>query len=49
MEQLLAPISDLGFPIVVSMYLLVRLEGKMDKLSYSIVKLVDMVERNIQK
>jgi hypothetical protein len=36
MEQLLAYTANFGFPIVISMYLLVRIEGKLEQLSGSI-------------
>lgn len=36
MEELLKQIGNFGFPIVVSIYLLVRVEGKLEKLSESI-------------
>lgn len=39
MEEILGQISNIGFPIVLSVYLLVRLEGKMEKLSESISEL----------
>ena len=45
MEELIAQISNVGFPIVVSMYLLVRIEGKMSDLTRSIDKLTDVLER----
>ena len=39
MEDIFNQIGNLGFPIVISIYLLVRLEGKMEKLTESISKL----------
>jgi hypothetical protein len=36
MEQVLAMIANMGFPIVVSVYLLVRIESRMEALSESI-------------
>jgi hypothetical protein len=36
MEEMLNQISNIGFPIVVSVYLLVRFEGKIDMLTKSI-------------
>ncbi len=39
MEELFTPIANLGFPIVVSIYLLVRVEGQLDKLTDSINEL----------
>lgn len=45
MEELISQIGNVGFPIVVSMYLLVRIEGKMNDLSRSIDKLTDVLEK----
>lgn len=39
MESILGQIANLGFPIVLSIYLLVRVEGKLEKLSESINEL----------
>ena len=36
MEQMLALIANLGFPIVVSVYLLVRIENRLEALTESI-------------
>ncbi|MDQ0231368.1 YvrJ family protein [Metabacillus malikii] len=36
MEQWLAVISEVGFPIVVTLYLLNRIESKLDALNHSI-------------
>lgn len=36
MEQVFQHIADLGFPIVLSLYLLLRLEGKIEALTLSI-------------
>lgn len=45
MEELLVQISNVGFPIVLSMYLLIRLEGKMEQLTESISKLTDVLNK----
>lgn len=45
MEELITQIGNVGFPIVVSMYLLVRIEGKMSDLTRSIDKLTDVLEK----
>ncbi|PHV70190.1 YvrJ family protein [Sporanaerobium hydrogeniformans] len=45
MEELLVQISNVGFPIALSVYLLVRLEGRMEKLTDSIVKLTDVLDK----
>lgn len=39
MGQWVPLIQDFGFPVVVTLYLLHRIEGKLDKLNDSIVKL----------
>ena len=36
MEQLLTYTANYGFPMVISVYLLVRIEGKLEQLSGSI-------------
>ena len=44
MEDLLANISNIGFPIAISCYLLVRLEKKMEELKEVIVELSNAIE-----
>lgn len=39
MEEFLNSVTNLGFPIVLSMYLLTRIESKLDKLSEAITEL----------
>ena len=39
MEQVLGMIANMGFPIVISVYLLVRIENRMETLSESIQSL----------
>lgn len=39
MNEVYANIANLGFPIVISIYLLVRIEGKLNQLSESIIEL----------
>lgn len=41
--------SNFGFPIAVSMYVLMRLESKMDSLTESINELTLTIEKNIIK
>ncbi|HZK85244.1 MAG TPA: YvrJ family protein [Desulfosporosinus sp.] len=43
MEEMLKLIGNFGFPIVVSTYLLVRIEGKLNELSVSITDLAKAV------
>lgn len=45
MEELLTNIGNLGFPIVISMYLLVRIEAKLDQLTESIIKLSNSISK----
>lgn len=45
MEELVPLIANLGFPIAVSIYLLVRLEGKMESLTLSIRELSEVIGR----
>lgn len=44
MEDLLSNISNIGFPIAISCYLLVRLEKKMEELKEVIVDLSNVIE-----
>lgn len=44
MTEVLNPIANLGFPIVVSIYLLVRIEGKLESLTTSIHELAKSIE-----
>lgn len=39
MEEIYSGIANLGFPIVISIYLLVRIEGKLNQLTESINQL----------
>lgn len=39
MEQVLGMIANMGFPIVISVYLLVRIENRMENLTESIQSL----------
>lgn len=43
MEQMLGLIANLGFPIVVSVYLLVRIESRLENLTESIHQLAEAV------
>ena len=43
MEEILKFVGNFGFPIVVSAYLLVRIEGKLNELSSSITELAKAV------
>lgn len=43
MEDIYTGIANLGFPIVISIYLLVRIEGKLNQLSDSIIELSKVI------
>ncbi|MBN8209785.1 YvrJ family protein [Bacillus sp. NTK071] len=43
MESWMSLISDVGFPIVVTLYLLHRIEGKLDTLNDTILQLPDQL------
>jgi len=43
MEQLLSLVGNVGFPIVLSVYLLVRIEGKLEGLTQSIQELARVI------
>lgn len=44
MNDLYASIANLGFPIVISLFLLVRIEGKLNNLTESINELSKAIE-----
>ncbi|WP_139905483.1 YvrJ family protein [Clostridium thermarum] len=43
MEDFLKAVANLGFPIAVATYLLIRIEGKLDNLSSSINQLATIL------
>ncbi|MGI6129136.1 MAG: YvrJ family protein [bacterium] len=43
MEDLWAQIANLGFPVVVTLYLLIRMEAKLDELTKSIADLAQSI------
>lgn len=43
MENIVAAIANLGFPIAISIFLLVRIESKMEKLTESINELSNAI------
>jgi len=43
MEEIFVHVANLGFPIAVSIYLLVRIEGKLENLSLSIHELARVI------
>ncbi|HHX60518.1 MAG TPA: YvrJ family protein [Epulopiscium sp.] len=46
MQEMLIQIGNLGFPIVVSMYLLIRVETKIEDLTLSIQELTGVIRPN---
>lgn len=46
-EQILTGVANYGFPICISWYLLVRMEGKLDKLSLNIDNLTVSVKSKV--
>lgn len=49
MEDIYSYIANLGFPIVISIYLLVRIEGKLNQLTDSIVELSKVISEQNRK
>ncbi|MBC7087811.1 YvrJ family protein [Vibrio parahaemolyticus] len=47
MEELYTNIANLGFPIVISLFLLVRIEGKLNELTKSITELSKVIETKL--
>lgn len=43
MEELLKAVGNFGFPIVLSAYLLIRIENKLEALNSSIISLAEAV------
>ncbi len=48
-DQILPFISDIGFPIIVTLYLLHRIETKLDTLNQTIVELPDRLRDGLQQ
>ena len=44
MEDLMKMVSNVGFPIAITAYLMIRFETKLDKLTETITKLVLAIE-----
>lgn len=49
MEDMVSLVSNVGFPIAITIFLLIRMEKKVDGLSTSISKLSNSVEKLIEK
>lgn len=45
MEEIVTLVGNVGFPIAISMYLLVRIEGKIEHLTNSINLLSKVIEK----
>ena len=48
MEELMKMVSNVGFPIAITAYLMIRFEAKLDKLTETITKLVLAIENKQQ-
>ncbi|MDD7182662.1 YvrJ family protein [Peptostreptococcus porci] len=46
-QNIISTIQNVGFPIAISIYLLVRMESKMDQLTESITELSKIIEARI--
>ena len=46
MEELLISIGNYGFPMVLSVYLLIRVEKKLDDLTIAITELRQVIKNN---
>ena len=44
MQEIVALIANVGFPIAITLYVLMRLETKMEKLNDNIVQLTNLIE-----
>ena len=47
MDEMLLLVGNFGFPVAVSIYLLVRIEGKLETLSDSITALSEVIRSQI--
>ena len=48
MDQILPFVSDIGFPIIVTLYLLHRIETKLDTLNETIIELPERLRDGFQ-
>jgi hypothetical protein len=48
-DQILPFVSDIGFPIIVTLYLLHRIETKLDTLNETLVELPERLREGIPK
>lgn len=49
MEDLLMQVANFGFPMVLAMYLLIRIEGKLEALTTSLTKLTLFLQEHERK
>lgn len=49
MEQYVSIVSSVGFPIFIAMFILIRMESKIEKLVAAFVELSDSIEKIIEK
>lgn len=48
MEELVNAVANIGFPIAISIYLLMRIEGKIENLTMSIYDLSKVISSKIE-
>lgn len=48
MEELFNAVANIGFPIAISVYLLMRIEGKIENLTMSIYELSKVISTKIE-
>lgn len=49
MDEVIQLIANLGFPIAVSAYLLMRIETKLDNLTLHVLNLTHVIQENLEK
>lgn len=47
MEEILSQVGNYGFPMIVAVYLLVRIEKKLDNLTSAIARLSEAISRSM--
>ncbi|MBS4026147.1 MAG: YvrJ family protein [Clostridia bacterium] len=48
MEEILVPIANYGFPMVITIYLLVRVESKLEALTLAITRLGQVIDNDLR-
>lgn len=47
-ESLMAAVSAVGFPIVITFYVLIRLQASIDRMTKEVDRLVTVLEKNVR-